>query len=182
MGRRKSTGYDSTSLNRKEPGVRAEDFRNVLDKHNVALDCSGHTHIYERHYPLRNNERNDREGTFYVVNGGDINANYPDWWTAVSDDRETLAKPTYTVFHCKDDRVVSRTFAWSKVEEKIVELDHFVIWEDEGIPQKVLESLPSLEGAALGAGTERLTEAIKKLYPTAVVARMDADTMAERGG
>ena len=33
----------------------------------------------------------------------------------------------------------------------------------------------------LGAGTERLAEAVVKLYPEAVVARMDADTMAERG-
>ncbi|MEM7201118.1 MAG: primosomal protein N' [Planctomycetota bacterium] len=33
----------------------------------------------------------------------------------------------------------------------------------------------------LGAGTERLAAAVSKLFPEAVVARMDADTMAERG-
>ena len=33
----------------------------------------------------------------------------------------------------------------------------------------------------LGAGTERLTAAVQQLFPNAVVARMDADTMAERG-
>jgi primosomal protein N' (replication factor Y) len=33
----------------------------------------------------------------------------------------------------------------------------------------------------LGAGTERVEAAIKKLFPSAIVARMDADTMTERG-
>ena len=33
----------------------------------------------------------------------------------------------------------------------------------------------------LGVGTERLEVAVKQLFPQAVVARMDADTMAERG-
>ncbi len=33
----------------------------------------------------------------------------------------------------------------------------------------------------LGAGTERLAAAVQQLFPEAVVARMDADTMAERG-
>ncbi len=33
----------------------------------------------------------------------------------------------------------------------------------------------------LGAGTERVEAAVKSLFPEAIVARMDADTMAERG-
>jgi primosomal protein N' (replication factor Y) len=33
----------------------------------------------------------------------------------------------------------------------------------------------------LGAGTERVTAVVQKLFPSAIVARMDADTMAERG-
>ena len=33
----------------------------------------------------------------------------------------------------------------------------------------------------LGVGTERLTASVQKLFPSAVVARMDADTMSERG-
>lgn len=143
------TGYWSTDLSRKEPGVLAEDFRNVLDKHNVILDASGHTHIYERHYPLRGDRRDDRNGTYYVVNGGDINANYPDWWTAVSDDRSVMAKPTYTVYLAKKDRIVSRTFAWSKVDERIIEIDYFIIWKDEAIPQAALERLGREKGAAL---------------------------------
>lgn len=143
------TGYWSTNLSRKEPGLFAEDFRNVLDKHNVTLDASGHTHIYERHYPLRGDRRDDRNGTYYVVNGGDINANYPDWWTAVSDDRAVMAKPTYTVFLAKKDRLVSRTFAWSKVDERIIEIDYFIIWKDEAIPRAALERLDREKGAEL---------------------------------
>ncbi len=143
------TGYWSTSLSRKEPGDRAEDFRDVLDKHDVTLDASGHTHIYERHYPLRGGQRNDRNGTYYVVNGGDINANYPDWWTAVADDRSAMAKPTYTIYLAKEDRIVSRTFAWSKLEKDIVEIDYFIVWKDEAIPQATLERLAKEQGAEL---------------------------------
>ncbi len=33
----------------------------------------------------------------------------------------------------------------------------------------------------LGAGTERVAEVVQKLFPSAVVARMDADTMVQRG-
>ncbi len=150
------TGYASTDLSRKEPGELAVDFRNVLDKHNVTLDASGHTHIYERHYPLRANKRDDRNGTWYVVNGGDINGNYPDWWTAVGDDNTTMSKPTYTVYLAKDDRIISRTFAWSKVEERIVQIDYFVIWQDESIPRGVLNGLTGKEGAELVEAIETL--------------------------
>ncbi len=150
------TGYASTDLSRKEPGKLAVDFRNVLDKHNVTLDASGHTHIYERHYPLRANKRDDRNGTWYVVNGGDINGNYPDWWTAVGDDNTTTSKPTYTVYLAKDDRIISRTFAWSKVEERIVQIDYFVIWQDESIPRGVLNGLTGKEGAELAEAIETL--------------------------
>ena len=45
--------------------------------------------------------------------GGDINGNYPEWWTAVADDRNTQSKPTYTVVQCKDDEMELRTFCWS---------------------------------------------------------------------
>ncbi len=150
------TGYDSTNLSRKEPGVLAKDFRDVLDKHHVTLDVAGHTHIYERHYPLRANKRDDRNGTYYVVNGGDINGNYPDWWTAVGDDKTTMSKPTYTVYIAKKDRVIGRTFAWSTTEERIVQMDYFVIWQDETIPQDVLNGLPGKQGAELVESIETL--------------------------
>lgn len=143
------TGYYGTGLERKEPGENAEDFRDVMDKHNVTLNASGHTHIYERHYPLKNNERNDHDGTWYVVNGGDINANFPDWWTAVSDNRAENAKPTYTVYQAKQDRMIARTFAWNKSRNEIEEIDYFVIWEDESVPSTRLSELAGSKGDAL---------------------------------
>ncbi|MBX7258908.1 MAG: metallophosphoesterase, partial [Candidatus Hydrogenedentes bacterium] len=95
------TGYAGPTDNRKEPGESMAYIRRILDKHHVTAHMAGHTHIYERHYPLRENKRDDRNGVHYLVNGGDIGGNYPDWWTAVSDDKATMAKPTYTVYQCK---------------------------------------------------------------------------------
>ncbi|MBI4559975.1 MAG: HEAT repeat domain-containing protein [Candidatus Hydrogenedentes bacterium] len=150
------TGYYSPTESRKEDGTMFAELARVLDKHHVAVDMSGHTHIYERLYPLRAGKRDDRNGTTYVVQGGDINANFPDWWTAVGDDTTTQAKPTYTVFQCKDDRIEFRTFCWSPVENKTVQIDYNVIWQDESIPSKVLASLPSLKGEALVKAVEEL--------------------------
>jgi HEAT repeat protein/calcineurin-like phosphoesterase family protein/purple acid phosphatase-like protein len=150
------TGYHSPTDSRKEVGDSLKKLAKVVDKHDVDLDLSGHTHIYERIYPLRDGKRNDTEGTTYIINGGDIRANYPDWWSAVTDDRETMDKPTYSVFHAKHDRLESRTFCWSKVEEKIVLIDYNIIWKDESLPRGVLASLGSLEG-------EQLVQAIADL-------------------
>jgi hypothetical protein len=150
------TGYYGDDKSRKEPGVNATEFRNVMDKHKVTLNCSGHTHIYERHYPLKNNQRDDQDGTWYVVNGGDINANYPDWWTAVSDNRQTQQKPTYTVYQMKSDRIIARTFAWIPVSESIEEIDYFVIAQNETIPKTILDGLSNQSG-------ERLAQDIQDL-------------------
>ncbi len=46
------------------------------------------------------------------------------------------------------------------------------------------ETCDTCEGSGfheLGAGTERVAEVVQRLFPEAIVARMDADTMAERG-
>ncbi len=50
--------------------------------------------------------------------------------------------------------------------------------------QRRPETCPTCQHAGmfeLGVGTERLEQEVKRRFPTAVVARMDADTMAERG-
>ncbi len=167
------TGYYGTNLSRKEPGTNAKDFRNVMDKHDVTLNASGHTHIYERHYPLRNDERNDRDGTWYVVNGGDINANFPDWWTAVSDDRARNAKPTYTVYQAKQDRMIARTFAWNRALEEIEQIDYFVIWEDESIPAARLNALSNSRGEVLLEVIEDLAAMLYAPAANALVAYLD---------
>jgi len=143
------TGYYGADRSRKEPGKFAANFRNVMEKHDVTLNTAGHTHIYERHYPLKENERNDRDGVWYVVNGGDIGGNFPDWWTYVVDDRTEHSKPTYTVYQMNDDRVIGRSFAYVPSDQSIVEIDYFVIWEDEAVPTGRLAQLTTAQGDEL---------------------------------
>ncbi len=153
------TGYHSPDDSRKETGESFEEVWTVLEKYrpekNIINVC-GHTHIYERLYPLRGGQRDDRTGVPYIVQGGDIGANYAEAWSAVVDDHETLEEPTYTVFQCQEDRLDLRTFAWSPAESAIVELDYYVIWEDEAVPQAVVDSLAGQSGAALAASVTEL--------------------------
>ncbi|MDZ4857391.1 MAG: metallophosphoesterase [Candidatus Hydrogenedentes bacterium] len=150
------TGYHGPNDNRKQPGQDMSYFHKVLDKHSVTGHMSGHTHIYERHYPVRDGKRDDRNGVHYVVNGGDINANYPEWWTAYSDNGSGYSKPTYTVYQCKKDRMDVRTFAWSEERKQFEQIDRDIAWKDEAVPKAVLASLDTL------SGTERL-DAIQQL-------------------
>lgn len=150
------TGYDSPDDSRKEPGETFSSFVRVLDRYDVDLDLAGHTHIYERTYPLRNARRDDRAGVSYVINGGDINANYPETFTAVKDNKRRQAKPTYTVVSCLDDRIELRTFCWGTATNRIERMDYLTIWEDESVPRSALEALEGKEGGALVAAIEDL--------------------------
>ena len=144
------TGYESPVDKRKEMGTSTfKPLADSLDRNNVTLDLAGHTHIYERLHAIRDGKRNDKEGTMYVINGGDIGANYPDWFTATNDYGKPYDQPTYTVFHMGEDRVWFRTFCWSKETEAIIEIDYHIMWRDEAIPQAVLAKLDGAEGKAL---------------------------------
>lgn len=144
------SGYFSPDDNRKELGDRQmKPLADALSRYNVDLDIAGHTHIYERMFALRDGQRNDREGCTYIVNGGDIGGNFPEAFTAVSDDRETMEQPTYTIVHMGDDRIWFRTFVWSTKDNQIVEIDYRVIWEDEAIPQAELAKLDAAAGPEL---------------------------------
>jgi len=148
-------GYGSPDDSRKETGDNFPELAQVLDKHNVRMDMSGHTHIYERSYPMRAGKRDDRGG-YYIVNGGDINSNYPEHWTAVRDDKRVQAKPTYSVFQTHDDRVDIRTFCWSTVENAIVPIDRIVIPKDESVAQAAVAALAGKQGAGLVAAIEEV--------------------------
>ncbi len=150
------TGYFGPEDARKEDGASMGDIRAILDKHNVPVHLAGHTHIYERSWPLRENRRADGRGTTYIVQGGDINANYPDWWSAVTDNRETQSKPTYTVFFCRDDRIEHRTFAVDTAAKGFAEVDHQIIWRDEAVPKAALAALEGADGGSLAAAVEEL--------------------------
>ncbi len=144
------TGYDSPIDKRKEMGESTfKPLADSLDRNNVTLDLAGHTHIYERLHSIRAGKRDDENGTLYLINGGDIGANYPDWFTATNDHNKPYDQPTYTVFHMGEDRVWFRTFCWSKETEAIIEIDYHIIWRDEAIPQAVLARLDGATGAAL---------------------------------
>jgi 3',5'-cyclic AMP phosphodiesterase CpdA len=150
------TGYSGPEDSRKEDGQSSEKIRAILDKYNVPVHLAGHTHIYERSWPIRENRRDDARGTTYIVQGGDINANYPDWWSAVTDNRETQSKPTYTVFFCQDDRIEHRTFAVDTAANGFIEVDHQIIWRDESVPKAALAALEGAQGADLAKAIEEL--------------------------
>lgn len=151
------SGYYGPADSRKDMGDRQmKPLAEAIDRNNILLDIAGHTHIYERMFALRRGQRDDRNGCVYIVNGGDINANFPEAFTAMRDDRETMSKPTYTVIHMGDDRVWFRTFAWGKTEQGIIEIDYCVLWRDEAVPKAALETLAAAEGADLLKAIEEL--------------------------
>lgn len=167
IDKRKALGrvYDSTKPKR----VGTSEPWKVLDKYNVELHLAGHTHIYERTYPLRGGKRNDRKGVTYLINGGDIGAQFPEWFSAFTDDPKTLSAPMYTVFWALDDRIKFRSFAWSTEKNKIIEIDRLIIWKDASIPGKVLASLPDKEGEELAQaiadlGAMLYEPAVRDLY------------------
>ncbi len=152
------TGYESGSDNRKVSGNR--ELEAIFDKHRVDMVFVGHTHIYERCFPIRGGKRDDRNGTVYLVQGGAVGGNYPDWWTA------TLAKdfslPSYTFLDVQDDRIELRTYGLAKGDQKkgkaaqIVEIDRCIRWRDENLPRKLLSELPSKESGDLVHAIEDL--------------------------
>lgn len=144
------SGYYGPTDNRKEMGDRQmKPLAEAIDRHGIALDIAGHTHIYERMFALRGGQRDDRNGCVYIVNGGDINANFAEAFTAVRDDRDTMEKPTYTVVHMGEDRIWFRTFAWGKAEQEIIEIDYCVLWRDEAVPKAAFDALAGAAGADL---------------------------------
>lgn len=140
------TGYYSPGDNRKETSENMRYQRDVMDKHDIDVHFAGHTHIYERHYPLRHQKRDDENGILYIVNGGDIGGNFPDWWTAVGDDPSKFDHPTYSAIICEEDQLEIRSFAWNKIDNEFQELDRVIRYEDEALPKKLLADLPDQRG------------------------------------
>lgn len=173
------TGYFGPEDSRKEDGRAFQKVLQVLDKHGVELHLAGHTHIYERSYPLRTGKR-DMAGTSFVVQGGDINANYPGWFTAAADDRDTMSKPTYTAIKCGDDSIDLRTFAWSNKSNEIVEVDHFIIWRDEAVPKAALAAIDGKTGADLAAAIETVGAMMYEPAVKTVAARLNDPDPAVR--
>ncbi len=51
-------------------GTHARDLTPLYDKYNVDFCLFGHTHVYERTWPLKNNMINEKNGTVYINSGG----------------------------------------------------------------------------------------------------------------
>jgi predicted phosphodiesterase len=49
---------------------KVRDLPKLYDKYGVDFSLYGHTHVYERTWPLKNNLINQREGTIYINSGG----------------------------------------------------------------------------------------------------------------
>ncbi len=152
------TGYARPSDKRKASGNR--ELEAIFDKHNVDMVFVGHTHIYERSFPLRGGKRDDRNGTVYLVQGGAVGGNYPDWWTATI--ARNLDLPHYTSVELADDRIELRSYGLAKGGQRkrqtarIVEIDRCIRWRDEGLPQRVLSGLGEKQGAELLTAIENL--------------------------
>ena len=50
--------------------IQTRDLPALYDKYGVDFSLFGHTHVYERTWPLKNNRINQREGTIYINSGG----------------------------------------------------------------------------------------------------------------
>lgn len=49
---------------------KVRDLPQLFDRYGVDFSLFGHTHVYERTWPLKNNRIHQREGTFYINAGG----------------------------------------------------------------------------------------------------------------
>ncbi len=152
------TGYDSTSDKRKVSGN--PELEGIFDKHGVDMVFSGHTHIYERSFPLRGGKRDDRNGTIYLVQGGAVGGNYPDWWTAKI--ARDLSLPHYSLVDVGEDRIELRSYGLAKGDQRkgekarMIEIDHYIRWRGEDLPKGILSGLPQKKGAGLLEAIESL--------------------------
>ncbi len=108
-------------------------------------------------FPLRAGKRDDRNGTVYLVQGGAVGGNYPDWWTATI--ARDLSLPHYSFLDVSDDKIELRSFGLATGDQEKgpdVEIDHYIKWRDEALPARLLSDLPKAAG-------EKLVNAIENL-------------------
>jgi hypothetical protein len=146
-----STGYQDPADKRKQAGNPS--YEAVFDKHRVDMHMSGHTHIYERSFPWRRGARDDREGTVYLVQGGNVGGHYPAKWSAIVATEMDL--PHYTMVEVRGDSLELRSFGLAKgtknrgLAAPVLEVDRLVRWRDESLPKSALARLDSARGTVL---------------------------------
>lgn len=65
-----SDDHGNTFREASTMGTKARNLTPLYDKYNVDFCLFGHTHVYERTWPLKNNRINQKEGTIYINSGG----------------------------------------------------------------------------------------------------------------
>jgi hypothetical protein len=145
-----TTGYYDYADSRRSEGTPA--FEAVCDRFKVDLMLTAHTHIYERCFAMRAGRRDDRNGTVYLVQGGDVGGNFPARWTArlVTE----MDRPHYTLIDIRNDVMELRTFGLAPGDGKkgrdarIHEVDRYIRWHDEARPRQALAELEAASGPA----------------------------------
>ena len=65
-----SDDHGDTFKEASKMGTKARNLVPLFDKYGVDFSLFGHTHVYERTWPLKNNRINQKEGTIYINSGG----------------------------------------------------------------------------------------------------------------
>ena len=83
----------------------------VLEQFNVILALNGHSHIFERTYPIYQGQVNYENGiTYYISCVADPNPVNPNWWTA-----KAKKKSSFLKIKIKDN--IARIFAYSEYQK-----------------------------------------------------------------
>lgn len=90
----------------------------ILERHKVNLVFSGHSHIYERTYPIFQDQANFENGITYLVTAvADSNPILPNWWTAKS-----KSKPSFIKIQLRDN--IAKGYVYDETQNFI---DNFAI-------------------------------------------------------
>ncbi|UCD28643.1 MAG: metallophosphoesterase family protein [Planctomycetota bacterium] len=152
------TGYFSPTDRRKMHGFSK--LEAVFDKHHVDMYAAGHNHMYERCFAMRAGQRDDNHGTLYLIQGGQVEGNYPDRWSAKV--AKQMDWPHYTLIEITEDIMELWSYGLApgernkRMKARIIEFDHYIRWRDESKPKALLAKLDHIEGTELIAAIERL--------------------------
>jgi predicted phosphodiesterase len=112
----------SAGLNHGESQYLIDHWVDIFERYSVDLYFSGHNHVYERTWPIKNGSI-DREGITYLTHGPAGDKFYSvgnSWWTAVSVEKI----PMYTKYSVEGSRIKAKA---KSIDGEVVdefELEH----------------------------------------------------------
>jgi hypothetical protein len=126
----------------------------LFEKQGVDLVLTGHTHIYERSFPLRQGRRTpDNRGVIYIVSAGGVGGNYPAHWTQRMMFPVEWDRPHYQVFHVEGNQIRMESFALSRETKgndagaSIKRSDSLILSKDPQFASSLLKELQDLHGS-----------------------------------